>query len=258
MYSWSPWRGCHKLSAGCKNCYIHRADNRRGRDTSEIIKSDKFYLPLQRNKKGKYTFKPGNIVAMCFSTDFFIEEADEWRPEAWKIISERKDLIFFMITKRIDRFYNGLPDNWGKGYNNVIITTTIENQECADYRLPVFRELPVKHKMLACEPLLEKTDLTPYLGSWIEQIAAGGEAGAEARPCDYDWITDIRRQCVEFDIPFMFRQTGSKFIKDGKLYKIPYKQSHYQARKANINYKINSAVYNKEGEAEMIKKYFTE
>lgn len=256
MYSWSPWRGCHKLSAGCEHCYVHRGDKRRGRDTSLIVKSEKFDLPLRKNKKGEYLFKPKSIVAMCFSSDFFIEEADEWRPEAWKIIRTRKDLLFFVITKRIDRFHVGLPDDWGEGYDNIIITTTIENQDRANYRLPIFRNLPIKHKMIACEPLLEQIDLSPYLGSWVEQIAVGGESGTEARPCNYDWILDIRRQCVEFDIPFLFRQTGSKLIKNGTLFKVPYKLTHSQARKAGINYKILSALYTKEGENESIKKFF--
>lgn len=255
MYSWNPWRGCHKLSAGCENCYIHRADKRRNRDTTIIQRLEKFNQPIRKNKNGEYTFKSGNIVATCFSSDFFIEEADEWRPEAWKIIRERKDLLFFFITKRIDRFYVGFPNDWEDGYNNIIIATTVENQDRADYRLPIFRDLPIKHKMIACEPLLEQIDLSPYIGSWVEQIATGGEVGGEARPCNYDWILDIRRQCIEFDIPFLFRQTGGKFIKNGKLFKISYGQAYSQARKAGINYKIQSPLYTKAGEKESLKKY---
>ena len=42
-------------------------------------------------------------------SDFFIGEADPWREEAWRMIRERTDLHFFIVTKRIDRFTVGLP-----------------------------------------------------------------------------------------------------------------------------------------------------
>ena len=68
----------------------------------------------------------------------FCEEADEWRPEAWKMIRERDDLHFVIITKRIHRFQVGLPKDWEEGYDNVTICCTCENQNMADYRLPFF------------------------------------------------------------------------------------------------------------------------
>ena len=105
----------------------------------------------------------------------------------------------------------------------------------ADARLPVFREAPIQHRMIVCEPLLEKIDLRDYLGNWVESVTVGGESGAEARVCDYDWILDIRSQCIEADVPFQFKQTGANFLKDGKRYQIKRALQHAQARKANIN-----------------------
>ena len=26
MPMWNPWHGCHKISAGCKHCYVYRED----------------------------------------------------------------------------------------------------------------------------------------------------------------------------------------------------------------------------------------
>lgn len=48
------------------------------------------------------------------TSDFFIDEADQWRSDIWQIIKRRRDLDFFIITKRIHRFYEGLPEDWGK------------------------------------------------------------------------------------------------------------------------------------------------
>lgn len=37
MPMWSPWRGCYKYSEGCRYCYIHKGDGKRGVDTSAIV-----------------------------------------------------------------------------------------------------------------------------------------------------------------------------------------------------------------------------
>ena len=96
--------------------------------------------------------------------------------------------------------------------------------------------VPIKHKIIICEPLLERIDLSTYaVGEWIEQIVAGGESGYEARPCDFEWVMDLRRICVENKVEFWFKQTGSKFVKDGKTYDVKRQFQHSQARKAGIN-----------------------
>lgn len=89
--------------------------------------------------------------------------------------------------KNISRFAACIPEDWGEGHENVTICCTIENQECADYRLPIYKASPIKHKILICEPLLGRIDLRPYrIGEWVEQVVVGGESGKEARPCDFD------------------------------------------------------------------------
>lgn len=236
MPLWNPWHGCHKLSAGCVNCYVYRTDGKHGIDSSVVVKTKSFGLPVQKKRDGSYKIGAGEMVYTCFSSDFFVEDADEWRGEAWEMIRSRPDLRFLMITKRIDRLQAVVPDDWGEGYDNVTICCTMENQERADYRLPIYRAAPVKHKIIVCEPLLSAVDLSPYLGAWVEQVIVGGESGREARTCHYDWVLDIRRQCVEHGISFRFRQTGARLLKDGQLYRIRRQFQHSQARKAGIDY----------------------
>ncbi len=233
---WNLWHGCHKLSAGCLHCYVYRGDAKRDVDSSVVSQTKNFDLPLRKKRNGEYKIPSGTLVYTCFTSDFFVEDADKWRTEAWEMIYQRNDLHFMMITKRIDRVANCLPANWGDGYDHVTICCTIENQSCADYRLPIYREVPIKHKILICEPLLEKIDLTSYtVGEWIEQIVVGGESGYDARPCDFDWVMELRRISIENHVSFWFKQTGSKFIKEGKLYTIKRQFQHSQARKAGIN-----------------------
>jgi protein gp37 len=190
-----------------------------------VTKTADFDKPVALNAKGKPRMAGGKIVPTCFASDFFIAEADEWRKDAWAMIKQRQDLEFLILTKRIDRFEMSLPDDWGEGYDNVNIGCTIENQETADYRLPLFLEHPIKRRFISCSPLLGALDLTPFLGG-IEHVTVGGETGREARVCDYDWVLSIREQCVSAGITFWFRGTGSLFRRDGAVQKVnPYKQS---------------------------------
>ena len=198
---WNPWHGCHKLSTGCRHCYVYRGDSKHGKDSSIITKTGQFNLPVRR-----------------------------------KMMRERYDLHFLFITKRIDRLGQCLPPDWGDGYDNVTICCTMENQDRVDYRLPLYKAAPVKHKIIICEPLLSAINFKGELGTWVEQIVVGGESGKEARICNYDWVLDIRRQCIENNISFWFKQTGYRLLKGEREYKIARQFQHTQARKAGINY----------------------
>ena len=235
---WNPWHGCRKLSEGCRHCYVYRRDAKHDIDSTIVRKTKNFDLPVQKKRSGAYKIPAGTMVYTCFTSDFFVEDADQWRTEAWEMIRRRNDLSFLMITKRIDRLKQSVPDDWGDGYEHVTICCTIENQDRADYRLPIYRAAPIKHKILICEPLLGRIDLRPYdIGMWVEQVVAGGESGHEARPCHFDWVLDLRDVCVENNVSFWFKQTGAKFVKDGRLYHICRQLQHSQARKAAIDFR---------------------
>lgn len=240
MSGWNPWHGCHKLSEGCRNCYVFRIDARHGKDSSVVFRTTSFDLPLRRRRSGEYKLKGGEVVYTCFSSDFFVEEADVWRPEAWKMIRARQDLHFYMITKRIDRLVDCVPEDWGQGYENVTICCTMENQDRVDYRLPLYLAAPVRHKCIVCEPLLGPIDFGGRLTTAIKMVIAGGESGNEARPCDYNWVLDIRQQCIDREVPFYFKQTGACLLKDGKLYAVPRHFQHVQARKAGLDFRIKN------------------
>lgn len=236
MANWNPWHGCRRLSEGCRHCYVYRMDARYERDAAEVKQNSSFYLPVQRRRDGSWRVPSGETVWTCFTSDFLLAEADEWRPAAWEMMKMRPDLDFLFITKRIDRLAQCLPPDWDGGYPNVHICCTCENQDRADYRLPIFRDAPTARKSIICEPLLGPIDLTPYLGSWVRQVLAGGESGNEARVCDYGWVLSLRRQCVEAGVSFRFRQTGARLVKDGVLYRVPRPEQHSQARKAGIEF----------------------
>ena len=152
---------------------------------------------------------------------------------------QRSDLAFHIVTKRPERILQSLPRDWGNGYENVTICCTMENQQRADERLPLMRDLPLPHKAIICEPLLGPLDFHNGLGPWCEQVTVGGESGSDARICDYDWVKDIRSQCIAADVSFYFKQTGANFLKDGRVYRVERRLQHQQARRAGIDYPAN-------------------
>ena len=151
------------------------------------------------------------------------------------MIRKRQDLHFLFITKRIDRLHECLPADWGDGYDHVTICCTMENQDRIDYRLPIYKAAPIKHKIIICEPLLGPIDFRGELGDWVEQVVVGGESGKEARVCNYDWVLNIRKQCIHGKVLFSFKQIGARLLKDGYLYHIKRRYQHSQARKAKID-----------------------
>lgn len=238
MTVWNPWHGCKKISAGCQNCYVYRRDSQFGKDSSAVQKTAAFGLPVQKRRDGTYRLaKEEGPVYACLTSDFFLEEADEWRKEAWAMMREREELDFVIITKRIHRFPVSLPGDWGEGYPNVTAVCTCENQETADKRLPVFLSFPIRRREIIHEPMLEEIHIEPYLAAGkIQAVTCGGESGEHARLCDYGWVLASRKQCVDYGVKFTFKQTGARFQKDGKIYAINRKHQTTQAKKAGVDY----------------------
>ena len=233
---WNPWRGCHKIGEGCKYCYIHTGDSRKGINTDEIKQTDKFYLPIEKKKNGAYKIPSGELIYVCFSSDFLLEEADEWRKECFSMIKERSDLDFLFLTKRIDRLNNVIPSDWNDGYDNVTIGVSVSTQQEIETSISLLNKLPIRHKNIILQPLIEQVNIESHLHD-IDLVVVGGEYGNNARLLNYDWVLDIRTQCIKTDTAFEFRQCGTHFIKDSKRYKLKYRELTEQARKANINYK---------------------
>ena len=241
--TWNPWHGCRKISEGCKHCYMYYFDRHNGKNGAEIYRTKGgFDYPLQKDRKGNYKIKSGEMVRVCMTSDFFLEEADEWRKEVWQIMKARSDVIFFLLTKRPERVKEHLPDDWGDGWENIFFNVTCENQKRVDERLPILLELPFKHKGVMCAPFIGEVRMEKYLKSGqIEQVICGGENYDGARPCHYDWVKSLRKQCEEFQVSFSFIETGSVFIKDGKTYYIPRKQVQSEmAYKSGIQYQGKS------------------
>jgi len=204
-YSWNPWYGCQKVSDGCKNCYMFREMKWHGRDPNIVQRAKAFYDPSQHPRrscapvlwsKNLPSNKPYLKVFTCSWSDFFIEEADPWRDEAWDIIRHTPNLIYQILTKRPENIIARLPGDWNGGWPNVWLGVTVENQKTANERLPLLMDTPAAVKFVSCEPLLEYVDLVkavhPDEWAWDEVNADPDDCEPEEliEECEAecDWI----------------------------------------------------------------------
>lgn len=222
---WNPWHGCRRVSEGCENCYMYFLDALRGADGSRVYKTAAFDYPVCRDRRGRFAVPSGMILWVCMTSDFFLDAADAWRPDAWNMMRERSDVGFLLITKRPERIAGHLPSDWGAGWENVILYVTAENQRRADERVPILLALPFRHKGVTCSPLIGPVDLSAWLaGGGIERVMCGGENYGGARPCAYDWVKSLAAQCRAAQVSFSFFETGTVFVKDGRTYRLPSKR----------------------------------
>lgn len=227
--TWNPWYGCRRVSTGCRGCYAAREMKAYGMDFGAVTRSKtRFELPLKLTQR--------YFIFACSWSDFFIEDADAWRPEAWDVIRRCPRHTFLLLTKRPGRIPLCLPPDWGEGWSNVWLGVSAENQRWADKRIPELLKVPANLRFASLEPLLGPmrlygcvqldalTRIEPltgqqmHVGAFVPSlkaqgpclswIIAGGESGPGARPCDPAWLSALQQQCAAAGVPFFLKQLG--------------------------------------------------
>jgi protein gp37 len=203
--TWNPWHGCIKVSPGCKNCYMYRGKERWGGDPRAVVRSSTTFAdPLRWPKP--------HLVFACSWSDWFIEEADPWRAEAWDIIRKTHHHTYQILTKRPERIEQSLPSDWGEGWPNVWLGVSIENQEYG-FRKDILCQIPCRIRFISAEPLLGPIDFGSLED--IHWVITGGESGPNARPMRPEWARSIRTQCQAAKIPYFHKQNGGTKMVSG-------------------------------------------
>jgi len=214
-HTFNPWWGCVKVSAACKHCYAETWARRVGEDVWGKRAPRRFFTdkhwrtPLVWDREAEAEGRRRRVFCASMA-DVFEErrDLDPHRERLWALIADTPNLDWLLLTKRPDAVSSLVP--WDNAWPaNVWLGTTAETQAWADKRIPHLAETGARVKFLSCEPLLGALDLTPYLGSIVSWVIAGGESGGKARPSKPEWFRDIRDHCAAAGVPFHFKQWGN-------------------------------------------------
>lgn len=225
--TWNPWMGCQKVSEACKFCYMHRILEKNGSNPNTVVKTKgEFGKPLKWVK--------GRKIFTCSMSDFFIEEADEWREEAWDVIKNTQQHTYLILTKRPERIKENLPKNWCQElYSNVWLGVTVENEKHLD-RIHILGDIPCEVKWVSFEPLLGEVYLTSKELSIIDWAVIGGESGNSSgkyqyRKTELSWFLSLMYQLRDTKTPIFFKQFGTWYSKN-KLKLKDWKGEKYCSR----------------------------
>lgn len=246
-HTFNPWRGCTKISPGCTNCYAevlsHRNPKTLGiwgdKGTRAMAAESYWREPLKWNKEAAMSGERRRVFCASLADVFEGRpELDDPRQRLFDLIMQTQHLDWLLLTKRPDVAKEWLVDGgllfkgnahlWGKGWDNVWLGTSVEDQARADERIPVLLSIPARIHFLSIEPLLGELNIEKYLylyygrgngrGKWpygkIEWVIVGGESGHGARPMKAEWVRSLRDQCKGLT-PFFFKQWGN-FNSDGQ------------------------------------------
>lgn len=244
-YTFNPWIGCQKVSPGCDHCYAESQNEFRkwnaagwGPHAPRKRTSGAYWQqPLKWNREAEAAGVRRRVFCASLA-DVFDNHGSitsGWHGDLWYLIDRTPHLDWLLLTKRPQNIKGMLPEEygfpaWGKGWANVWLGTTVENQTEADRRIPALLSVPARVHFLSCEPLLgpiefsdvsRRSDALQMLGKpalfGIDWIIAGGESGPAARPMHPDWARSLRDQCQVAGVPFLFKQWG-EWDADALLY----------------------------------------
>ncbi len=211
--AWSLVEGCTPVSEACEHCWLASMAHRFVKNKTAIHEKSGIEVPYH------LTTQQGNFSGTVLT-----------RPDRLDIpLKTRKPTVFAVWS---DLYHESIP-----------FAFTVENQQCADERIPHLLKVPGK-KFLSVEPMLGPVDLkditysktlinvepgvdlpgtvkiNALTGRWddgedsdhdekINAVICGGESGPGARPMHPDWVRSLRDQCQVAGVPFTFKQCGT-------------------------------------------------
>lgn len=242
------------MSPGCANCYAAARNHRFGMDNwgkgkpRRRTSAANWKKPLAWNKVDLSKPETWGVRARIFPSlcDWLDDEVPiEWLADFLKLIHDTPNLDWLLLTKRPENWASRIEgvlqwieghSDWGtpgkhrhedlrnwlgdwfvlrKSPANVWHGASVENQRCADERIPELLKIPARVRFLSVEPLLEEVDLSVALDDcngiprdmWV---IVGGESGPGARRCDVQWVRSVVVQCKAAGVPCFVKQMGSR------------------------------------------------
>jgi protein gp37 len=216
-HTWNPHVGCEAISPGCGlgegngKCYAEAWAKRMGRDFSKVTRTKTWEDPLRWQKAAEAAGRK-EIVFTCSLSDFFLPEADAWRPEAWDIIKRSPNMIWMILTKRPGLIAKRLPADWGEGYLNCWLGVSVESKAYL-WRMSTLRKIPAAVRFVSAEPLFENLmpEFEDHLDGFSQTIIGGqsGNGSRNFRPMDHQWAREMFAACKRHDVARYFKQSSA-------------------------------------------------
>ena len=183
-HTFNPWRGCTKVSDGCKHCYAEQQSLRNtktlgvwGANGTRVVASDSMWRePLRWDKEARASGVRAKVFCASIADVF---EGFDTMPESahdavmqarkrlGKLILDTPNLDWLLVTKRPESILSTARDMWVRFNDeatlptNVWVGVSVENQLAADTRIPLLLKVPARVRFLSMEPLLEAVDIDP-------------------------------------------------------------------------------------------------
>lgn len=232
--TWNPVTGCTKVSAGCAHCYAERVAKRlQAMGQSNYANGFEMRMHIDALEIPLHWKKPRRIFVNSMSDLFHEGIPLVFIREVFSIMAQASWHQFQILTKRAKRLTELASTLYWPP--NVWMGVSVENQECADKRIPALLQVPAAVRFVSCEPLLGNIVLTqigipddnfnnenyhyfnvlksyrrycdPFQYS-VDWVIVGGESGPKARPMELEWARDIRDQCKFYGVPLFMKQLG--------------------------------------------------
>lgn len=239
--TWNPFRGCTKISQGCKHCYAATfAERWRGIPGHAYERGfEPRFVPEQLDAPLRWR-KPRRVFVNSMSDLFHEAFTNEQIAAVYGVMAACPQHTFQILTKRASRrrewfaWYEGTSGAGASPYAaeqaaiealrgagidtkggfacgwdewpipNVWEGVSVEDRKYGIPRIDELRRTPAAVRFLSCEPLLE--DLGEIDLTGIDWVIAGAESGNGARPMHEDWVRSLRDQCAAAGVKFFYKQ----------------------------------------------------
>jgi len=238
---------CTKISQGCRNCWAELMNITNLGGVRYDDRDVKFWLDEAVLDKPFHWARKARTIFVCHLCDLFhdlvpFEFIDEILAVAaltsrhkYLVLTKRPwNMLKYFSDKRKDRVADIIDDKYSDKENaseiadameaekylswppqNCIFGVSIEDQKRADERIPELMQLRTMldfdniNLWIGVEPLLGLIDLSPHFDMAVpDWVICGGESGKHCRAMHRDWPRKIRDDCVNYGVPFYFKQWG--------------------------------------------------
>lgn len=221
--TWNPVTGCTEVSPGCDHCYARTfAERFRGVPGHHFEQGFDLRLWPERLDYPLRWRRPRRIFVNSMSDLFHRDVPDDFIMRVFGVMAQTPHHTFQVLTKRPSRLahlvphiterlreYSECSETWP---DHIWLGVSVETSDYY-WRIDRLRQVPAAIRFISAEPLLgslSKIDLTD-----IHWLIAGGESGPGHRPCNPEWVRELRDQCQADGVAFFFKQWGGRTPKAG-------------------------------------------